>query len=62
MNATQTKLLIDAMAVSARVEGMKAQNQINIAKGEYPEFLYHDFDCLACELDGIGQSLLAAGD
>jgi len=62
MNATQTKLLIDAMAVSARVEGMKTQNQFNAMRTEYPEYFYADFELLACELEGIGQSLLAAGD
>lgn len=59
MNETVLKLMLDGLATNARIEGMKAQNAANAVRGEHPEYQYHDFDTLACELEATGQSILA---
>ena len=57
MNATNLQLQIEAMAVVARVEGMKAQNAKNAALGEYPEYDFAAFEVYAFQLDNIRDSI-----
>lgn len=57
MNATNLQLQIEAMATMVRVEGMKAENALHIARGDYPPYGESDFDSYACQLDGIMQAV-----
>lgn len=57
MNATNLQLQIEAMAVMVRVDGMKAENSLHIARGGYPPYGESDFEVYACQLDSIVQAV-----
>ena len=44
MSPHNLRIQIRAMAVLAQVEGMKAQNELRLVQGEYPEYSFSDFD------------------
>lgn len=57
MNSQNLQLQIQAMAVMVRVDGMKAENQSRQYYGEGPAYHDDSFEIMACELDGIMQSV-----
>ena len=57
MNAHNLQLQIQAMAVMVRVDGMKAENQVREQLGHSLAYQEDSFEIMACELDGIMQSV-----
>lgn len=60
MNTKQAALMCRAMGVSARIEGMKAENRRREHNGVSPTYRSGEFSVKAQELDAIGLEILAA--
>ncbi len=53
MNPDLLCIYIQALSIKTQVEGMKAKNQMRLARNENPEYDYEDFVGLSRQLDEL---------
>lgn len=57
MNAHNLQLQIQSIAITVRVEGMKAENKIRSGLNQSPAYGQDDFEYYASELDALMQGV-----
>jgi len=58
MNAIQLNLFMRALAIAARIEGMKSRNQLAQIHGDHPYWNQGEFEAMAQELEQLSVEAL----